>query len=206
MRTYSVRRPSTTVFIPPSSSNPAARTCGWKSRDMIVDISTSLAKRGPKRIYILNTGVSTLRPPSVPPSSSARPSDCAISSTCVPSASGSSVSGRASYCDVSSRANRSKSQTAGAAWRCSLRRPKATRLIECAPWARSSPPLQRSTTCPNRSPLRGERSDHQRYCVVCAKTSAEPWLPTSILPPSSNLRCANQSRSRFVAISGEDNH
>jgi creatinine amidohydrolase len=32
------------------------------ARDMIVDISTSLAKHGPKRIYILNTGVSTLRP------------------------------------------------------------------------------------------------------------------------------------------------
>jgi creatinine amidohydrolase len=32
------------------------------ARDMIVDISVSLAKHGPKRIYILNTGVSTLRP------------------------------------------------------------------------------------------------------------------------------------------------
>ena len=32
------------------------------ARDMIVDICTSLAKHGPKRIYILNTGVSTLRP------------------------------------------------------------------------------------------------------------------------------------------------
>jgi creatinine amidohydrolase len=32
------------------------------ARDTIVDISTSLAKHGPKRIYILNTGVSTLRP------------------------------------------------------------------------------------------------------------------------------------------------
>ena len=32
------------------------------ARDMIVDISTSLAKHGPRRIYIVNTGVSTLRP------------------------------------------------------------------------------------------------------------------------------------------------
>jgi creatinine amidohydrolase len=32
------------------------------ARDMIVDVCTSLAKHGPKRIYILNTGVSTLRP------------------------------------------------------------------------------------------------------------------------------------------------
>jgi creatinine amidohydrolase len=32
------------------------------ARDMIVDICTSLAKHGPRRIYILNTGVSTLRP------------------------------------------------------------------------------------------------------------------------------------------------
>jgi creatinine amidohydrolase len=32
------------------------------ARDMIVDICTSLAKHGPKRFYILNTGVSTLRP------------------------------------------------------------------------------------------------------------------------------------------------
>jgi creatinine amidohydrolase len=32
------------------------------ARDMIVDICTSLAKHGPKRIYILNTGVSTIRP------------------------------------------------------------------------------------------------------------------------------------------------
>ena len=32
------------------------------ARDMIVDICSSLAKHGPRRIYILNTGVSTLRP------------------------------------------------------------------------------------------------------------------------------------------------
>jgi creatinine amidohydrolase len=32
------------------------------ARDMIVDISLSLARHGPKRIYILNTGVSTVRP------------------------------------------------------------------------------------------------------------------------------------------------
>ena len=32
------------------------------ARDMIVDICTSLAKHGPRRFYILNTGVSTLRP------------------------------------------------------------------------------------------------------------------------------------------------
>lgn len=32
------------------------------ARDMIVDICASLARHGPKRIYILNTGVSTLRP------------------------------------------------------------------------------------------------------------------------------------------------
>jgi creatinine amidohydrolase len=32
------------------------------SRDMIVDICRSLARHGPRRIYILNTGVSTLNP------------------------------------------------------------------------------------------------------------------------------------------------
>jgi creatinine amidohydrolase len=32
------------------------------ARDMIVDICASLAKHGPRRFYILNTGVSTLRP------------------------------------------------------------------------------------------------------------------------------------------------
>lgn len=32
------------------------------ARDMIVDICTSLAKHGPRRIYIVNTGISTLRP------------------------------------------------------------------------------------------------------------------------------------------------
>src|SRR5258706_5077401 len=32
------------------------------ARDMVVDICRSLAKFGPKRFYILNTGISTLRP------------------------------------------------------------------------------------------------------------------------------------------------
>jgi creatinine amidohydrolase len=32
------------------------------ARDMIVDIAASIARHGPRRIYILNTGVSTVRP------------------------------------------------------------------------------------------------------------------------------------------------
>ena len=33
-----------------------------ESLEMIVDVIRTIARRGPKRFYVLNTGVSTLRP------------------------------------------------------------------------------------------------------------------------------------------------
>jgi creatinine amidohydrolase len=50
-------------FYPAFLEYPGSTSLRFETaRDMVVDICRSLAKFGPKRFYILNTGVSTLRP------------------------------------------------------------------------------------------------------------------------------------------------
>jgi creatinine amidohydrolase/Fe(II)-dependent formamide hydrolase-like protein len=49
-------------FYPAFVDYPGAPPCGSKPRDLVVDICRSLARFGPPRFYILNTGVSTVRP------------------------------------------------------------------------------------------------------------------------------------------------
>jgi len=50
-------------FYPAFLEYPGSTHLGFEtSRDMVVDIVRSLARHGPRRFYIVNTGVSTLRP------------------------------------------------------------------------------------------------------------------------------------------------
>jgi creatinine amidohydrolase len=50
-------------FYPAFLEYPGSTSLRFETaRDMVIDICRSLAKFGPKRFYVLNTGISTLRP------------------------------------------------------------------------------------------------------------------------------------------------